>query len=216
MLEAIRQGFTGWIAFLVIGLIALTLVISFGNMDQTPIEDDVVITVNGNEITLFEYREEYSNKIAEFQEMLGEEIPDILELTIKESTTEDLILRSLLLDYMSAKGYRVSPEYVAELIRGNEGLQIGGVFDRENYQAILASQGITIEKFESDLRLQLEINQLRRGFIDTSFITPSEFRAFIELQLQKRSGELITINAETFADQVTLDDTQASIYYEIT
>ena len=54
MLEAIRQGFTGWIAFLVIGLIALTLVISFGNMDQTPIEDDVVITVNGNEITLFE------------------------------------------------------------------------------------------------------------------------------------------------------------------
>ena len=214
MLEAIRQGFTGWIAFLVIGLIALTLVISFGNMDQTPIEDDVVITVNGNEITLFEYREEYSNKIAEFQEMLGEEIPDILELTIKESTTEDLILRSLLLDYMSAKGYRVSPEYVAELIRGNEGLQIGGVFDRENYQAILASQGITIEKFESDLRLQLEINQLRRGFIDTSFITPSEFRAFIELQLQKRSGELITINAETFADQVTLDDTQASIYYE--
>ena len=109
MLEAIRQRFTGWIAFLVIGLIAVTLVISFGNMDQTPIEDDVVITVNGNEITLFEYREEYSNKIAEFQEMLGDEIPDVLESTIKESTTNDLILRSLLLDYMSANGYRVSP-----------------------------------------------------------------------------------------------------------
>ena len=63
MLEAIRQGFTGWIAMLVIGLIALTLVISFGNMDQTPLEDDVVITVNDTEITLFEYREEYSNKL---------------------------------------------------------------------------------------------------------------------------------------------------------
>ena len=214
MLEAIRQRFTGWIAFLVIGLIAVTLVISFGNMDQTPIEDDVVITVNGNEITLFEYREEYSNKIAEFQEMLGDQIPDILELTIKESTTEDLILRSLLLDYMNTSGYRVSPEYVVELIRSNEGLQIGGEFDFENYRAILASQGITMEKFESDLRLQLEINQLRRGFIETSFITPSEFRHFIELQLQKRSGELITIKAESFSDQVTIEDSQASRYYE--
>ena len=58
MLEAIRERFTGWIAILVIGLIALTLVISFGNMDQTPLEDDVVITVNDTEITLFEYREE--------------------------------------------------------------------------------------------------------------------------------------------------------------
>ena len=58
MLEAIRQRFTGWIAILVISLIALTLVISFGNMDQTPLEDDVVITVNDTEITHIEYREE--------------------------------------------------------------------------------------------------------------------------------------------------------------
>ena len=214
MLEAIRQKFTGWIAFLVIGLIAVTLVISFGNMDQTPIEDDVVITVNGKEITLFEYREEYSNKLAEFQEMLGEDIPDVLELTIKESATEDLILRNLLLDYISVNGYRVSPEYVVELIKSNPGLQIGGEFDRENYQAILASQGISVDKFESDLRLQLEINQLRRGFIDSSFITPSEFRDFVELQMQKRTGELITIDAGSFADQVALEDGQIQAYYE--
>ena len=85
MLEAIRERFTGWIAILVIGLIALTLVISFGNMDQTPLEDDVVITVNDTEITLFEYREEYSNKLVELQQVFGEEVPEILDQTIKES-----------------------------------------------------------------------------------------------------------------------------------
>ena len=168
MLEAIRQRFTGWIAILVISLIALTLVISFGNMDQTPLEDDVVITVNDTEITLFEYREEYSNKLAELQQVFGDEVPEILDQTIKESATEDLILRALLLDYMSKNGYRVSPEYVVELITNNPGLQVGGIFDRQNYEAILASQGVSVEQFESDLRLQLQINQLRRGFIDTS------------------------------------------------
>ena len=214
MLEAIRQRFTGWIAILVISLIAVTLVISFGNMDQTPIEDDVVITVNGTEITLFEYREEYSNKLAELQQVFGDEVPEILDQTIKESATEDLILRALLLDYMSKNGYRVSPEYVVELITNNPGLQVGGIFDRQNYEAILASQGVSVEQFESDLRLQLQINQLRRGFIDSSFITPNEFRQFIELQMQKRNGQLLTIDSNNFTDEVVVTDDQVQLYFD--
>ena len=214
MLEAIRQRFTGWIAILVISLIAVTLVISFGNMDQTPIEDDVVITVNDTEITLFEYREEYSNKLAELQQVFGDEVPEILDQTIKESATEDLILRALLLDYMSKNGYRVSPEYVIELITNNPGLQVGGIFDRQNYEAILASQGVSVEQFESDLRLQLQTNQLRRGFIDSSFITPNEFRQFIELQMQKRNGQLLTINSEKFTDQVVVTSDQVQLYFD--
>ena len=214
MLEAIRERFTGWIAILVIGLIALTLVISFGNMDQTPLEDDVVITVNDTEITLFEYREEYSNKLVELQQVFGDEVPEILDQTIKESATEDLILRALLLDYMSKNGYRVSPEYVVELITNNPGLQVGGIFDRQNYEAILASQGVSVEQFESDIRLQLQINQLRRGFIDSSFITPNEFRQFIELQMQKRIGQLLTINSADFIDEVAINADQIQLYFD--
>jgi len=214
MLEAIRQRFTGWIAILVISLIAVTLVISFGNMDQTPIEDDVVITVNDTEITLFEYREEYSNKLVELQQVFGDEVPEILDQTIKESATEDLILRALLLDYMSKNGYRVSPEYVIELITNNPVLQVGGIFDKQNYEAILASQGVSVEQFESDLRLQLQINQLRRGFIDSSFITPNEFRQFIELQMQKRNGQLLTIDSNNFTDQVVVTSDQVQLYFD--
>ena len=214
MLQTIRDKFTGWIAIVFIGLLSMTLVISFGNMDQTPLQDDVVITVNGEEITLFEFQEEFSNKLVEFQDLLGDEVPEVLEQTIKESAAEDLIIRRLLLDYLSNRGYRVSPEYVAELIRTNETFLLGGVFDIENYKAILASQGVTIEQFENDLRLQLEINQLRRGFIETAFITNTEFTQFIELQMQERSGQLLTIDSSRFMDQVEIDPAEVSEYYE--
>ena len=214
MLQTIRDKFTGWIAIVFIGLLSMTLVISFGNMDQTPLQDDVVITVNGEEITLFEFQEEFSNKLVEFQDLLGDEVPEVLEQTIKESAAEDLIIRRLLLDYLSNSGYRVSPEYVAELIRTNETFLLGGVFDIENYKAILASQGVTIEQFENDLRLQLEINQLRRGFIETAFITNTEFTKFIELQMQERSGQLLTIDSSRFMDQVEIDPAEVSDYYE--
>ena len=214
MLQAIRDKFTGWIAMVFIGLLSITLVISFGNMDQTPLQDDVVITVNGEEITLFEFQEEFSNKLAEFQDILGDEVPEVLEQSIKESAAEDLIIRRLLLDYLSESGYRVSPEYVAELIQTNENFLLGGVFDRQNYQAILASQGVSIEQFENDLRLQLEINQLRRGFIETSFITNAEFKTFIELQMQERSGKLLSINSDRFLNQVEIKMSEINEYYQ--
>ena len=214
MLQTIRDKFTGWIAIVFIGLLSMTLVISFGNMDQTPLQDDVVITVNGEEITLFEFQEEFSNKLVEFQDVLGDEVPEVLEQTIKESAAEDLIIRRLLLDYLSNSGYRVSPEYVAELIRTNETFLLGGVFDIENYKAILASQGVTIEQFENDLRLQLEINQLRRGLIETAFITNTEFTQFIELQMQERTGQLLTIDSSRFMNQVEINPAEVSDYYE--
>ena len=214
MLQAIRDKFTGWIAIVFIVLISMTLVISFGNMDQTPLQDDVVITVNGEEITLFEFQEEFSNKLVEFQDLLGDEVPEVLEQSIKESAAEDLIIRRLLLDYLSESGYRVSPEYVAELIRTNETFLLGGEFNIENYKAILASQGVTIDQFENDLRLQLEINQLRRGFIETAFITNAEFTQFIELQMQERTGELLTVDSSRFMDQIVIDPSEVNDYYQ--
>ena len=213
MLETIREKFTGWIAALIIGAISVALVISFGNMNQTPLEQDVVITVNDREITLVDYREEYTNQLLQFQEVFGDEIPESLEFTIQESATENLIMKTLLNDYVDAQGYRVSPEYVAELITTNPNFQLGEGFNRENYQAILSSQGVSQSKYENDLRIELQINQLRRGLIESSFITPSEFRRFVELQMEERDGQYLLIPSSKFADQVSLDNEAVSAFY---
>ena len=213
MLETIREKFTGWIAALVIGAISIALVISFGNMNQTPLEQDVVITVNDREITLVDYREEYTNQLLQFQEVFGDEIPESLEFTIQESATENLIMKTLLNDYVDAQGYRVSPEYVAELITTNPNFQLGEGFNRENYQAILSSQGVSQSQYENDLRIELQINQLRRGLIESSFITPSEFRRFVELQMEERDGQYLLIPSSKFTDQVSLDKEVVSTFY---
>ena len=213
MLETIREKFTGWIAALIIGAISIALVISFGNMNQTPLEQDVVITVNDREITLVDYREEYTNQLLQFQEIFGDEIPESLEFTIQESATENLIMKTLLNDYVDAQGYRVSPEYVAELITTNPNFQLGEGFNRENYQAILSSQGVSQSKYENDLRIELQINQLRRGLIESSFITPSEFRRFVELQMEERDGQYLLIPSSKFTDQVSLDKEVVSTFY---
>ena len=52
------------------------------------------------------------------------------------------------------------------------------------------------------------------SIIDSSFITPNEFRQFIELQMQKRIGQLLTINAETFTDEVAITADQVQSYFD--
>ena len=213
MLQTIREKFTGWIAALIIGAISIALVISFGNMNQTPLEEDVVITVNDKEITLIDYREEYTSQLLQFQEVFGNEIPESLEFTIQESATENLIMKTLLNNYVDAHGYRVSPAFVAELITSNPNFQLGEGFNRENYQAILTSQGISQSQYENDLRIQLQIKQLRDGLIKSSFITPSEFRKFVELQMEERSGQYLLIPSSNYADQVILGNEEVSNFY---
>ena len=214
MLEIIREKFTGWIAILIISAIAIALVISFGNMDQTPLEQNIVITVNDKEISLVEYREEFSNQLMQIQEILGNQIPDSLEYTIKEAAVENLIMKTLLKDYVHAQGYRVSPEFVTELIMTTPQFQLGESFNRENYEAMLLSQGVSLSKYENDLRIQLQINQLRNGLTGSSFITPFEFRKFVTLQLEEREGEYLMIPAAHFAEQVKLDSDEVLSYYE--
>ena len=214
MLEIIREKFTGWIAILIISAIAIALVISFGNMNQTPLEQNIVITVNDKEISLVEYREEFSNQLMQIQEILGNQIPDSLEYTIKEAAVENLIMKTLLKDYVHAQGYRVSPEFVTELIMTTPQFQLGESFNRENYEAMLLSQGVSLSKYENDLRIQLQINQLRNGLTGSSFITPFEFRKFVTLQLEEREGEYLMIPAAHFAEQVKLDSDEVLSYYE--
>jgi len=213
MLGTIREKFTGWIAALIIGAISIALVISFGNMNQTPLEQDVVITVNEKEITLIDYREEYTNQLLDFQEIIGNEIPESLEFTIQESATENLIMKMLLKDYVDAQGYRVSPEFVAELITSDPNFLLGEEFNRKNYQAILTSQGSSTSQYENYLRTLSQIKQLERGLIESSFITPSEFRKLVELQMEERGGQYLLIPGSNFADQVSLDNEKISTFY---
>ena len=77
----------------------------------------------------------------------------------------------------------------------------------------MTSQGISQSQYEQDLRIQLQINQLRRGLIESSFITPSEFRNFVELQMEERSGQYMLIPSSNYLDQVVLDNEEVSTFY---
>jgi hypothetical protein len=63
MLQTIRDRLSGWVAFLLLGLIAVALVISFGNMSTDVSSLNSAATVNGEDISMPRFQEIYQNEL---------------------------------------------------------------------------------------------------------------------------------------------------------
>ena len=214
MLQFIRDKFTGVIAILVIGAIAVTLVISFGNMDQGAAVGNYAAEVNGEEIGMQLYQRAFQTQLARQQEALRGDLPEELQRQIKQNALDGLIQNRVVAQYVREAGYRVADQRVAQAIVAQPIFQVGGRFSQESYIAVLASQGLTPEFFEQEQRAQMQIAQLESGILSSDFFTPSEYRRYIELLAEERSATLLMINPLELAETLELEEGEALAYYE--
>ncbi|SVE36439.1 uncharacterized protein METZ01_LOCUS489293, partial [marine metagenome] len=143
MLQTIRDRLTGWIATIIIVVIGLALVISFGNMNTSSVGNTFAARVNGYEIPAFEFRDVLQNQEQQWQAAYGVEIPDSLRIEIAKEVLESLVRQRLLKQYSEYNGYGVSDRVVADYIRAVPAFQLGGEFSTASYESLLSSQGLT-------------------------------------------------------------------------
>lgn len=214
MLQTIRERFTGVIAVLVISAIAITLVISFGNMDAGVATGSFAARVNGEEIPTIEFQRVWQAEWVRQQERIQGELPQEFQERIQRNVLDRMINNRLVAQYARDEGYRVDNQRVAAMIRSVQNFQVGGEFSRDSYIAVLASQGLTPDEFERDQRLQLEIAQLQNGLLASSFLTPTEYRHFIELQLEQRTVNYVELAPEDFTKDARVDAGALKAYYD--
>jgi peptidyl-prolyl cis-trans isomerase D len=104
MLEAIRNRLSGWVAILILGTIALALVISFGNMDSGINPETIVAEVNGEKVSVQEFRQGLDNQVRRYQEATGQDVPPLLKEQLAQNVLEGIINSRLLLQYVNGSG----------------------------------------------------------------------------------------------------------------
>ncbi len=214
MLQLIRDRFTGVVAFIVIGAIGVTLVISFGNMDQGGVAGNFAAEVNGEEVDMRSYQRAVQNQLLRQQDALQGELPEFLQEQIQRNTLEGLVRNKVVTQYVRDAGYRVDDQRLSIAISSRPVFQIDGAFSRESYIAVLASQGISPEFYEHEQRAQLEVGQLQNAILYTSFLTPREYRRYIELLAEEREATSIVLDPAELADGIEITDAELQVYYE--
>ena len=213
MLQTIRDKLTGWVAIIVILIIGLALLISFGNMNMDAATGQFAARVNGDEIAMLEYREAFQAQLLRQQEAFQGELPAPLQEQLQRNVLEGLVQQKVLAQFIDEEGYRVDDQRVAAFIRNQPAFQVGGEFASQAYIALLANQGLTPELYEERTRRALQINQVQTGLLESAFYTPSEYRQFIELQQQRRQATVVQVSPASLFAGVEVDEAAIEAYY---
>ena len=211
MLQSFRESIGRWVAIAILALIAVTFV--FFGIDFSLTGTTFAAKVNGTDIPLFEFEQELQRQQSEYQQLYRIELSDDLRLELRRNVLDQLVRTEALTQRASDSGYRVSDQRVGASIRGLAAFQVGGVFSIEVYRAVLASQGLTPTGFEALQRRQLGLAELQNGIVDTTFLTPAEFRRYIGLVNERRELAYALFSVDDFLDQVEIGDDAVAAHH---
>jgi peptidyl-prolyl cis-trans isomerase D len=211
MLQHIREKFTGVFAVVLLGMLAVSFVF-FGIGNFNFFNAGNVATVEDVDISVFQLEQAYQNRLLQLPNY-GELPPSTLQL-IRANTLEQLIKETLIEVHIGQEGYRVGDEQVTQMIQEEPQFQESGVFNKALYYDWLDQRVIDAQVFEAQQRRGLRTSQVQRGIGATAFVTPSEYRRYLNLFAEQRVATIATFDIASLAESIVVRDEDVQTYYD--
>ena len=216
MLQEIRDRLTGWLVWVVVGLIGVPFALWGVESFFTGNTDPVVVKVGSQEITQSQFRAGYEQRFQQFQAMMGERFrADMFDQNkFRKAVLDDMTQESMMRQYVRQSGYRAGDAALLKYLSSIPAFQKDGQFSTDAYRAALSRQNLTPQKFETQLRDSLEIDQIRQAVIETAFVTEADVTDAYRVANEQRSLSYAVLDAAKYLPQVTVTDDQIKSRYE--
>ncbi len=205
MLQSIREKTSGWIAYVIIGLISIPFALWGVNSYLGGGAQQPAAVVDGTEITARQLDYAYARYRERLRSVFGGTLPAAFddENALKEQVLTQIIEERVLLNYVQEQGFRIGDKKLFEAIQNMSSFQLDGKFDKEVYRNQLASQGYAPTQFEQEIRQSQEMGQLNQAIRATAFTLPSQAETYNNLQNQSRKLRTLTIANQQDSVEVT-------------
>jgi peptidyl-prolyl cis-trans isomerase D len=161
MLRLMREQAGSWLIKVLLGAIVIVFVF-WGVGSFRSQRGDRIATVNGDSITLDEYRDTFDNLVDQLRRRFGNNLDgDMIEkLQVKKQALNQLINNTLLLQEAKRLKFRISDTELADAISKIPAFQEAGRFDNRLYRNVLERLRMTPEEFEVAQRNGMMIERL--------------------------------------------------------
>ena len=141
-----------------------------------------VAEVNGEVITVSEYKDVYENLKNQYRRVYGSNLTEELlrMLNLRQQALWRLIDRKLMLQQARKMGLQVTDAELAASIQSIKAFQTNGVFDSNRYQRLLARARMTPEAFEIDQRQSLILSRLQNILLAGVTVSDGELRSYYD------------------------------------
>ena len=211
MLQAINDRIKGWLGIAIVILIGLPFAL-WGI--QSYLDDSgpkYAAKVNSVEISSAELDRTVSRQRQQLLKQYGGKLP-FEEKVLREQVLNQLINQRLLEDYSYNSGYRISDLMLSERIK--QQFSVDGVFDRERFEMIINSNGMSVPMYEMALRGEMRLQQMRSAIAGSAFATSSDVKRLARLDKQTRDIQVLTFNLEHYSTAAEPTAEEVKAYYE--
>ncbi len=180
---------------------------------------EVVAEVDGQDLTVAEFRRRYNAQIQAYRQAYGSSMSDQLlrQLGIEQQILQQMIDEQAALREAERQGIVVSDEELAQQIFSIPGLQENGRFiGEQRYEQLLRSQQPPMTKgdFENNLRRSMMIDKLRGALTDWMSVSDAEVEREFTQRNEKVKLQVVALTADAFRDKVTVSDADVAAYFE--
>lgn len=215
MLQAIRDKSTGWISWIII--ILITIPFALWGINEY-FSDNVKLyaaQVGDKEISLSEYQQAYNRYREQMRRMFGNSfVPDpSTEAAMKQRILDGLVEHELLLQQAYEYGLRIGDAPLANRIHNIPVFKVDDQFSLEQYQQVLKNQGLSVGQFESQMRSDMVVDQLRAGIQKSALISEKMLIQILKLQQQQREISYFTLVVAPGNDAIAVTDEEVEKFY---
>ena len=170
---------------IIMGVIAVTFVLSMGWYGIQSRDADVAISVNGMEIKAQEYSKAYNRAVESYRDAYKDKFDaEMLEkMDIKGKVMDELVARKLWLESAKGLGMSVSDEELRDGIMKMKVFHKEGRFDRKLYKSLLEANRLNETVFEGSQREEFLIEKMKGIIRDSVTVSNYEVNEAFPLSL---------------------------------
>ena len=214
MLRFMRQQAGNWLIKVLLGAIVIVFIF-WGVGSFRAQRGGRVALINGDQITLDEYREAYNNLIEQLRNRFGNNLNEdmIKMLRVKEQALNQLIDNKLLVQEARRFKFRVSDKELARTIMGIKAFQRAGVFDEHMYQNVLNRLRMTPEAFEIARREAMLIERVTDLITSSVKVSDSEVKEWINWSNASVNIDFVRFDPDKYKE-IKASDQEIKAFYE--
>ena len=210
-LENIRKGLSSSGSTLIVGILIVGLIATFGNFlgTENAFSNQKVLEINGQDISIQEFSLEANrlNSIFSNQEISLEQDQ------VTQIAQDSLIQRILLAQQSDDNGFYVTEVFIKELIQSDPTFARDGIFNLDVFRGFLLRSGLGAEEFQNILSTQYKSIQLNEALNASAFIPDEHLNKFVSSINHHRDITFKKISLVDEAKKVSVPQEEIINYY---
>lgn len=205
----IRKNLNSTGSTIIVGFIVFVLVATFGGfIGNNNLGENVVFTVNGEDVHASEYSLEANRIASNF-----EEINDLSDEDLNSLTKNSIVFKKLFSQKADEIGFGISDERINDLIRQDRNFYTDDRFDVNVFRGLLTRLGMTTDDFRNLTESNYNASGLINFFGFTSFVTNEQAKDFISTSKQKRDIRFKKISLKEVSDDQIISSDEIQEFY---